>query len=192
MKEEWKDIEELKGRYQISSFGRVKSLYRRFMVMDKRGYKRTVTVREKILKLQIDKKGYEVVKIERKTYKIHRLVALAFIENPNNLPQVNHIDGNKTNNNIQNLEWVTNSENQLHAYKNGLSVHSEKSGKEKRKVCQLDLNTGKIINIFNSIAEAEKYFNNKNMNISGVCNGKRKSCLGYGWKDFEEGDEVDE
>lgn len=190
MTEEWRDIEELKGQYQISNLGRVKSLYRKFMIKDKRGFKRTVTVNEKILKLQIDKKGYQVVKIAKKTYKVHRLVAIAFIPNPDNLPQVNHIDGIKTNNYIDNLEWVNNSENQLHAYKIGLNKPSEKAGRKRRKVCQIDLNTNKIINIFDSIAEVEKYFNNENLNITEVCNGKRKSCLGYGWKDYEEGDEI--
>lgn len=72
------------------------------------------------LKATITKKGYLNIKIKGKTYKVHRLVALAYIPNPQNLPQVNHIDGNKSNNQDSNLEWVNNSENQLHAWETGL------------------------------------------------------------------------
>ena len=64
--------------------------------------------------------GYECIKINKKTYRVHRLVATSFIENPDNKPQVNHKDGNKLNNNVSNLEWVTNAENQIHAWDIGL------------------------------------------------------------------------
>jgi hypothetical protein len=72
------------------------------------------------LKQWEDKKGYIHVELDRKNYRVHRLVALEFIPNPNNLPQVNHKDGNKLNNNVDNLEWCTNAENQIHAYINNL------------------------------------------------------------------------
>ena len=76
--------------------------------------------KEKELKTQIDKKGYEKVKLNGRTYSVHRLVAEAFIANPDNLPQVNHIDGNKQNNDVSNLEWCDNSFNQKHAWDNNL------------------------------------------------------------------------
>lgn len=76
--------------------------------------------KEKELKTQTDKKGYEKIKLNGKTYRIHRLVAEAFIANPDNLPQVNHIDGNKQNNDVSNLEWCDNSFNQKHAWDNNL------------------------------------------------------------------------
>lgn len=85
----------------------------------------------KILKNRYDKNGYVVCYIrdentgQRKDYKIHRLVAEYFIDNPNNCRVVNHIDGNKQNNNVNNLEWCTHTENNLHAYRTGLT-HSKK------------------------------------------------------------------
>lgn len=104
----WKDIEGFNNFYQISSFGRVKSL------------KRKGVLKEKILRGRVDKKGYVhyALKKDKQTYekKAHRLVAQAFISNPKNKPQVNHLDNNKKNNYYKNLEWVTNGENQIHSY----------------------------------------------------------------------------
>ena len=77
---------------------------------------------QKELKTRVNKTGYEDIKILGKNYKIHRLVADAFIPNPNNLPQVNHIDGNKLNNHSSNLEWCNNSQNQKHAWDNNLQI----------------------------------------------------------------------
>lgn len=109
MKEIWKDIDGYKGKYQISNLGRVKSLK---------------CNRERILKFTTMHKGYHAVSFDnyknRKTFRVHRLVAQAFIPNPKNKPQVNHIDGNKLNNSINNLEWVSPAENIKHASDNNL------------------------------------------------------------------------
>lgn len=83
-----------------------------------------------------DRKGYIHVSLSkdgvRKTFLLHRLVASAYIENPNNYPQVNHIDGNKSNNSVDNLEWATASSNVIHAYNTGLSDYSgERNGRAK-------------------------------------------------------------
>lgn len=117
--EEWKDIAGFEGMYQVSNVGQVRSLDR----VDNRGYKqkgRTVK--------PSTSKGYQnahLCKLSKyTTISIHRLVALAFISNPDNRPQVNHIDGNKQNNHISNLEWATAKENINHAWDNGLSNHS--------------------------------------------------------------------
>ena len=124
--EDWADIEGYEGRYQISTFGRVKSLPRK--------HKRT----PKILRPKLDKKNYLMIEIlskrQRKPFKIHRLVAQAFIPNPNNKPQVNHIDGCKINAYVGNLEWATNAENQRHAYVTGLNVALQGEDKPQAKL----------------------------------------------------------
>ncbi len=106
--EVWKDIKNFENLYQISNLGRVKSLI-------KKGRKS-----ERILKNFLDRCGYLnniLVKDKIKTkYKNHRLIAIAFIPNCKNKPCINHKDGNKQNNNIDNLEWVTYSENERHSY----------------------------------------------------------------------------
>lgn len=185
--EKWKDIQGYEGKYQVSNYGRIKSLSRK--ISNGTGYYMS---KEKILKGHVITNGYVQVELQGKGMLIHRLVAETFIENPYNKPQVNHIDGNKTNNIVTNLEWVTNGENQIHAYKNGLNKHSEKAGRKPKKVCQIDLKTGKVIKIYNSIAEARKSLGLKKDNISSVCKNKRKSCGGYGWRYYNEGDVVNE
>ena len=112
MQEIWKDIKGYVGLYQVSNLGRFKSLPRN----TKNQYK----YKERILKLSEDKDGYLLVNLNRKTFRSHVIVAQTFIKNDDNKPQINHIDGNKKNNNVDNLEWVTNRENIIHAYKNGL------------------------------------------------------------------------
>lgn len=118
MKEIWKDIKDYEGVYQVSNLGRVKSLSR-FHNNNSGGY----LSKERILKQNI-KRGYLTVGLckegKTKTYSVHRLVAIAFIVNPHNKKTVNHIDGNKTNNLVSNLEWCTYSENQQHAFNIGL------------------------------------------------------------------------
>lgn len=109
----WLDIAEYEGLYQVSNCGRVKSLPRNGTIKE-----------ERMLKPRVSKNGYLYVHLRNgnisKYVKIHRLVAEAFIPNPDNKPQVNHINGNKLDNTVDNLEWVTASENTMHAFKLGL------------------------------------------------------------------------
>lgn len=108
----WKDIENFEGKYQISNFGRVKTLKRKFV------YK------TKIMKLKNDKDGYKLInlnitRVGKITLKVHRMVANAFIPNPKMKPMVNHKNLVKFDNRIENLEWVTRAENMKHAKENG-------------------------------------------------------------------------
>lgn len=117
----WKDVKDYEGLYQVSNLGNVKSLDRIVETKNRKNYLR----KGKVQKKSVNSFGYETVgfTVDSKTkiYRVHRLVALSFIENPENKPQINHIDGNKTNNNVNNLEWCTSSENQIHSVSTGLS-----------------------------------------------------------------------
>ena len=127
----------------------------------------------------INYKGSEIVDLRklgsRKTMTIHRLVAEQFIPRILNKTQVNHIDGNKRNNEVSNLEWVDNSENQLHAYALGLNKRSELAGRPKRKVAMVD-DENEIIKTFDSLAEASKETGIHN--ISAVCRKIRPKAGG--------------
>lgn len=134
----WKDIKNYEGKYQISNLGNVKSVYRK-VNHRYRGKEKTTTIYEKILKKAVNKFGYEYVCLtvnnKGKKLKIHRLVAEAFIPNPLNKKTVNHIDGNKSNNCVDNLEWSTYLENQHHAIETGLwKPEYLRKPKRKRKV----------------------------------------------------------
>lgn len=111
--EEWRDIEGYGGAYQISNLGRVKTFKKHGPKTD--GFK----------KPQLTYKGYHKLAlrdgVSRKHFFVHQLVARAFIPNPENKPMINHKNGIKTDNRAENLEWSTNSENQIHAYRNGLN-----------------------------------------------------------------------
>lgn len=185
MDEEWRDIPGFENRYQVSTYGRVRSVPR--YVSNHTG---ELLVKGKVLSQRTNKKGYMCIDIVRNDgkrcyYGVHRLVALTFLQNPLNKPQVNHIDGNKVNNHIDNLEWCTNSENEKHAFRMGLNKVSGRAGKPKRRVAKIDLNTGETLGVYESIAEAAKENGiASSSNISLCCKKTygRKTIGGYRWE----------
>jgi hypothetical protein len=127
-----------------------------------------------------------------KKYKtIHRLLAQHFIENPENKTQVNHIDGNKHNNNLENIEWATPSENILHAHKNGLIPKLKHTEEHKLKMSELCKNRLKKVfcenenKVFTNIYEASKFYNINSKSIQAVCLGIRNSVFNKTFKYME-------
>lgn len=171
-KEEWRDIEGYDGFYQISDKGRVKSIKRQ-RVLSGRKY---IVNKEKILKPYKHNGGYLKINLCKdgkvKSFFIHRLILQAFKPTKEKL-NVNHIDGNKENNNLENLEWVTQKENVRHAYESGLN-------KTRRKVICLE--TGKI---YKSITECAKDNKVSLGSIHGACKGLYKTSKGKHYKYYE-------
>lgn len=143
--------------------------------------------KERVLKPDENLDGYYIVKLsknnKKKSFRIHRLVAEAFIENPESLPVVNHKDGDKQNNNVDNLEWSTVADNTQHAYDTGLiSKENHKKGRQKlmKPLLQLDKDTGEVIKRFESYREAVKELNMNAGNLStAIKNGW--VCKGFKW-----------
>ena len=169
MNEEWRDIEGYEGLYQVSNLGRVRSL-------NCRGHKGCIG----ILTPRLDGKGYEMVALYKegkaRNTKVHRLVAQAFIPNPNNYPQVNHKDENKTNNDVKNLEWCTNE------YNHNYGTRNERVAKS-LSIKAICITTGEI---FNSMREACRKYNIHTGSMTECCQGKRKTAGGYKWEYFKE------
>lgn len=181
--EEWKDIKDFEGLYQVSNYGRIKSL----MKISKTNGRIYPTI---ILKCHVNTKKYLDVDLckngKSKRYRIHRLVANSFLHNENDYPQVNHIDGNKSNNTLSNLEWCDNSMNQKHAFLNNLN-HRGKYGysPKSKRVYQYD-SEHNFIREWDSIIRISHTLGYSDSFISQCCKRKYKRAYGYVWRYKEE------
>lgn len=180
MQEIWKDVDGFEGKYKVSNLGNVLSL----------DFCRTG--KPKLLKPKHHHTGYLIVRLcngaqsKQVNKSIHSLVANAFIPNPDNKRCINHIDGDKTNNHVSNLEWVTHAENSQHAIKSGLrDPHKNNHPKgskvvNSRKVAQWSL-SGRFIRQWDCISDAARFINCKPCMIINNAKGRTESCHGYKW-----------
>lgn len=186
--EEWRPVIGFEGHYEVSNKGNVRSLDR--TIFDLNG-RRKRFIKGVALKPSKDKDGYCFVRLHSQgsgyTYfKVHRLVALIFIPNPNNLPCVNHIDFNRSNNIVENLEWCSSKQNYEHSMRAG-RIHSNKgmrgkAWKSTRLLLMLDLE-GNYIRSFYGAREAADFLGFKScVNIYSYLSGKCKSAYGHLWK----------
>ena len=162
--ENWKTIENVTN-YEVSDLGQIRN-----------------TKTNYILKGRLSKSGYLQVSLtdketkKQKNYYIHRLVAIYFLENLDNKREVNHKDGNKLNNNVDNLEWVTPSENQKHRQK-----ILGKTKTSQRKIGKFNKNHV-LIEEYSSIVDAAKSFGKSRVNIDNALQGKQKTAYGFIWE----------
>ena len=180
MKEIWKDIKGYEGLYQISNYGRVKSLERQTKLNLNKNI--NAIKKEKILKqgkfgTRRNYLGVILIKNFQKSYKsVHRLVAEAFIPNPNNYREVNHIDENTMNNKVSNLEWCNTK------YNINYGQRTQKASKKLSKpILQFDLNNN-FIKEWNSMRNASRELNINISTITRCCKGIFKTAGGYVWK----------
>lgn len=190
MNEIWKPVVGYEGLYEVSNLGNVRSL----------NWRNTGEVRNLYLKKQ--RYGYRQVELyfknKPKMVTVHRLVATAFIPNPNNLPQINHKDLDKTNNNVENLEWVTASENakhyQRHVAEKGIvpnkgcnninriyGTRKSKYGHTNNPITQLTLG-GEVVCEWDTCLQIKRSLGYKQSSVFECCEGKRRTAYGYIWR----------
>lgn len=173
MNEEWRDIVGYEGYYQVSNLGMVRSVDRRLNVKTKYGHY-SIFVRKSVILSQAITKEYYRVRLKKKNFSVHRLVAEAFIPNPSNLPCVNHKDENKLNNRADNLEWCTVK------YNTNYGTGIERRAKTRSKQCYQYTLSGELVKVWTSASECGRHgFSGRS--IYRVCNGERKTHKGYIW-----------
>ena len=176
----WQDVKGFEGFYQVSNLGRIKSLDR--IIQQHHRNQRNVEhiYKGKILKGNINKNGYIIVDLHKKgkikKFLLHRLIAETFIPKVKGKNIINHKDNNPTNNQVNNLEWCTQSENIKYAYEFG-----NKKAPHQKRIIQFDRNNNFICE-WESQTQIERVLGIKQANISKVCLGKRSQAGGYLWE----------
>ena len=179
--EQWLDIVGYEGLYKVSNFGRVKSLERKIPFKDRSGKDNERIQYSRIVRVHNNGRGYLFALLWKngdvKREYVHRIVASAFILNPQNLPQVNHKDENKLNNQADNLEWCTSKYNNHYNNRHAKNIKARKDNGNCRVIIAYDL-YGNFVKRYDCSLELEKDgFNRRN--VYKVCNGKAKTHNGY-------------
>lgn len=163
MEEIWRPVVGYENLYSVSNYGKVYSF-----------------IKNRVLSAKSNGRGYLQIELtkdkKQKMHYVHRLVAQAFLDNPNNLPEVNHKDENAQNNCVCNLEWCSTK------YNLSYGTRVERMIKHcKKAVEQIDM-SGNVVMVFESLADAERKYGYNHANVSNCCNGKLDTAYGYRWR----------
>lgn len=188
--EVWKPIKDYNSVYEVSNLGRVKSLARTVLYNHPKFGACSLSYETKIIKQIKANTGYLLIGLcdengKSSSFRVHRLVMTEFAPNPESKPFVNHLDGDKRNNVLSNLEWCTSSENMVHAYENGLAPKiSGKDHHQSKTVYQYDF-SGNLIGTYGSCGEAGRITGYNTSQINKVCMGKLRIYKDFVWSYVE-------
>ena len=173
--EQWRDIEGYEGLYQVSNEGRVKALGRTIVYKNGHKYKYD----EHLMRIIVDQEGYCYVGLnaggKQKRFRVHRLVANAFIPNPDNLPEINHKNECTTDNSVENIEWCD------HTYNINFGTRNKRVGKQyEKKVYQYSID-GELLRVFDSLTDAANFNGCDIANISTGCRDVKKGVTRCGY-----------
>ena len=183
--EEWRDVEGYEGIYQVSNMGRIRSLDRQILSH----HNCKISIKGRIISPAKCVSGYEEAHLYkngiRRALLLHRIVAKAFIPNPNNFPEVNHKDENIQNNCVENLEWCDSKYNANYGTRNQRCYESNR--KHFKPIYQIDFTSGEKIKRWDCIADAARALKIHEEQISRVCKGRNKTAGGFLWEYCQEG-----